>query len=126
LDRGKARVKRAMANVTNSTVVTAWNNGKHKASGAGYGLKVEAVDRDRLFRRNWRHAVLELDGVPEPIAVNVAKRSFWTPICRELIKKEIGHWLRQNGWAPWSKGQPPRFLLVNVGGNRFRVSHIEE
>lgn len=32
-------------------IVPAWNNDKYHLSGAGYGLKLEAEDRDRYFRK---------------------------------------------------------------------------
>jgi hypothetical protein len=64
--------------------VTAWNNGAHHASGAGYGLKVKAADGDAYFRRHWRTATIELPNGVCP-GVNIDKDSFWSPSCRELI-----------------------------------------
>ncbi len=43
-------------------IVTAWNNGRHHASGAGYGLKVAIADRDRYFDPEVASVVLELKG----------------------------------------------------------------
>ena len=41
-------------------IVTAWNNGKHHESGAGYGFKLNATDRDREIDRSWKSVVVEL------------------------------------------------------------------
>lgn len=73
--------------------VIAWNNGKHHTTGAGYGLKISIRDRDRYFRREWQSVFVMLEGQAEPIEVNVAKSSFWSPVCRELIHAEIGGWM---------------------------------
>lgn len=102
-------------------IVTAWNNGKHNKSGAGYGLKLEASDRDKYFSKDWAFIILELDKNPQSINVNINKPSFWGPNCRELIKKEIGIWLQSNGLAPWPKGKPPKLSLVNISTNIFHV-----
>jgi hypothetical protein len=58
---------------------TAWNNGKKHPSGAGYGFKIGAGDRDRTFMPEWRQITIEL---PTPsrvviVKVNVDKESFW-------------------------------------------------
>ena len=44
---------------------TAWNNGSHHASGAGYGLRVSGEDRDRYSDRDWSEVVFDLDGEVE-------------------------------------------------------------
>lgn len=100
---------------------TAWNNGKHHASGAGYGLKVAIPDRDRFFDPERGRVILELDGWDTPVTVNIAKNSFWGPDCRELIQQEIGRWLRQNGLVPWPKGQPPKLRMEPLARDRFAV-----
>jgi hypothetical protein len=51
---------------------TAWNSGKHHASGAGYGLKISVADRDRYFRREWGTVQLHI-GPAAPIVVNTAR-----------------------------------------------------
>lgn len=101
-------------------IVTAWNNGSFHTSGAGYGLKIDITDRDRFFNREWESVMLELEG-EAPIRVNIKKASFWGKTCHELIKKEIGLWLLKNRKAPWPKGQPPKFFLEPIEGNRFMV-----
>ena len=57
-------------------IVTAWNNSKHHANGAGYGLKLDSGDRDRFIQKAWNSLVLELDGHSTPVTINIAKRSF--------------------------------------------------
>ncbi len=91
--------------------VTAWNNGSPTISGAGYGVKIAATDRDRHFRRDWKAVVLYLEGETQPVSINVEKKSFWSTSCRELISAEIGRWLIKNDLAPWPKGYPPELEL---------------
>ncbi len=102
-------------------IVTAWNNGRHHASGAGYGLKVAIADRDRCFDPGAAVVVLELEGWDVPVTVNTAKASFWGPTCRELIDRAIGRWLRRQGLAPWPEGRPPQLRLEPLAPNRFAV-----
>lgn len=101
--------------------VTAWNNGSHHASGAGYGVKIALADRDQFFRREWGTVLLELEGETQPIACNIDKDTFWGPKCRELISSGIGQWLRKNGLALWKGGCPPKLNLIPVAGNKFRL-----
>lgn len=102
-------------------IVTAWNNGQHHPSGAGYGLKVNTKDRDKYFRKDWRDVTLELAGRDKGVVVNIAKPSFWGLACSELISKQIGLWLIENGKAPWLKGHPPKMRMEYKGNNRFKV-----
>lgn len=99
--------------------ITAWNNGKHLPSGAGYGLKVAIEDRDRWFDQRWVNIWLRLEGESKSFTVNVAKPSFWTDTCHELIHKNIGKWLIKNHLAPWPKGKPPKLELEHVKDNHF-------
>jgi hypothetical protein len=101
-------------------IVTAWKNGTPSLSGAGYGVKLDADDRDRFFQRDWETIELEFEGYPHVVKVNVAKQSFWNSTCRELIHSEIGRWLIDNGLDSWQMRQPPRLSLRFIGGNRFR------
>lgn len=105
---------------------TAWNNGTHLKSGAGYGFKVPIPDRDRFFERRWRSVILELPAVTghTETEVNVAKASFWSDSCHELISRDIGKWLRANGLATWRLSQPPKVRVELVGERRFRVKRI--
>ena len=91
--------------------VTAWNNGQHHCSGAGYGIKISISDRNAYFKKSWQTVLVTLPN-GEEIEVNTNKKSFWDKTCRELIHKEIGKWLRDSGNAPWRRGCPPRFELL--------------
>jgi hypothetical protein len=84
---------------------TGWNNGKKHSTGAGYGFKINRVERDRNFKPEWRRITIEL---PTPsgtitVEVDVHKQSFWGN-CRELISEDIGRWMLGRGYAPWTKG----------------------
>jgi hypothetical protein len=101
--------------------VTAWNNGRHHPTGAGYGFKIGAKDRDEHFQRSWTNVLVSLPDLTQEVEVNVAKDSFWSATCRELISREFGCWLIRYGYAPWSSGSPPKFQLIPIDGNRFRI-----
>lgn len=103
-------------------IVTAWNNGQYKETGAGYGVKLNAADRDKCFSKDWDKITLYMEGRDDSIEVNVNKPSFWGPVCRELIHKEIGRWLQNNDLAPWEKGNPPKMKMEQVKENVFRLS----
>ena len=102
-------------------IATAWRNGSESDTGAGYGLKLSLADRERYFRREWGTVSLELEGWPEAVRANIAKSSFWTSTCGELISADIGRWLLANRLAPWAKRQPPKVELRAIGERRFRV-----
>ena len=102
-------------------IVTAWKNGTPSKTGTGYGVKLNAEDRDRYFRRDWETIELELEGYANVVKVNVAKHSFWNSTCRELIHSEIGRWLMDHGMDSWQMRQPPKLSLKFIGGNRFRL-----
>jgi len=112
------------SNASAMLIWTAWNNGSHLPSGAGYGLKVPIVDRDAHFDRAWTSVTLELLGpaTTSEVELNIAKPSFWNETCHELISQEIGRWLRSTGLAPWPPGQPPKINVEVVGERRFRVT----
>jgi hypothetical protein len=97
---------------------SAWNNGAHHASGAGYGLKVTPGDRDRHFRPEWRQIELAVPG--EGTATVPLSESFWRR-CTELRSAAVGRWLRRTGQAPWEDGAPPQFELVPLHGATFAV-----
>jgi hypothetical protein len=102
-----------------------WNNGEHHSTGAGYGLKVTVADRDRHFKRTWRTVSIELprgNGFTV-VDANVAKESFWGPKCRELISRDIGRWMLDEGYAPWPDNMPPKFEVELSGDRRFRVKN---
>ena len=102
---------------------TAWNNGKHHPSGAGYGLKVDPKDRDQHFSGNWDCVLIDLPRGTTLVTVraNIVKNSFWGPQCTELISQPVGRWLLDDGNAPWPAGAPPKFEIQNAGNRRFVV-----
>lgn len=53
-------------------IVTVWTNGN-----SGLGLKISAQDRDAYFKKEWACVILELEGLPYPVDVEVSNRSFW-------------------------------------------------
>ena len=98
---------------------TAWSNGSPTPSGAGYGLKIIQVDRDRFFSRAWTEVVVELpDGTSTSIHLS---ESFWRR-CSELRSAAVGRWLMNARLAPWPRGEPPCLTLMPIAGNRFKVS----
>jgi hypothetical protein len=105
-------------------IATAWNNGKHHNNGSGYGLKINALDRDSNFKRSWGSVLLELEGEKELVEVNIDKESFWNDTCRELISIRIGKWLISNNKAPWMKGKPPKVEITLKSDNVFIVTII--
>jgi hypothetical protein len=104
-------------------IVTAWNNGSHHQSGAGYGVKLDAKDRDQFFQLEWKTINLELEGSQELVEVNIDKKSFWGDTCRELINIEIGRWLIDHKLAPWPKNNPPKLRLQHVSDNHFLLTN---
>ena len=105
-------------------VVTAWNNGKYFPDGTGYGLRINIQDRDKFINRSWEYLLVDLEGKEKPISLNIQKKGLWNGSCRELISKEIGVWLLKKKFAPWKKGNPPKFNLVSVESNHFRLENL--
>jgi hypothetical protein len=100
-------------------IVTAWNNG-----GASYGIKVKANDRNMFFKREWKTVTLEFENFPVQAKANISKKSFWSPVCRELIKNEIGKWMQANGFVSWPKGNPPKLWLEPLSNQRFLLRRL--
>lgn len=93
---------------------TAWNNGAHHDTGAGYGFKIAVADRNRYFERHWDTIIVELPqkrDAPLAVEANIAKNSFWSEECGEVVHQDIGRWLRDHNYAPWESNRPPRFLV---------------
>ena len=103
-------------------IVKAWNNGQHRETGAGYGVKLNSADRGRYFQRAWKSVTLEIAGRGDPVVIrSVGSPSFWGS-CSELRHRAIGKWLREQGMAPWSKGMPPTLKLEHIEDNRFSLT----
>ena len=107
--------------MSESFTVTAWNNGDHSKTGSGYGLKISIDDRDNYFKKSAKSVVLHLSGKSGTISVNTDKPSFWSPLCRELVSKDIGAWLIANKMGKWARGSPPKLTMVSLGNNVFRL-----
>jgi len=102
-------------------VVTAWNNGAHSRNGSGYGFRVHPADRDVNFQKEWTAIVIEIEGQGEPVEVALDADGLWAETPGAIQCAALGRWLRQNGLAPWGRGNPPVFLLEPLGENRFRA-----
>jgi hypothetical protein len=103
-----------------TVTVTAWNNGQHKQTGAGYGLRLDPADRDRVFQRPWPEVALDLPNGARGLRIKLSP-SFWRD-CPELRSAEIGRWLIASGYRRWPRGNPPAFTLNHIRGRQFRVS----
>jgi hypothetical protein len=102
-------------------IVSVWNNGKHYFTGAGYGIKIKAKDRDVRFDKRWKHIFLILEGKYNEVQINIDKKSFWDSVCKELCHKEIGLWIRKNFKVPWEKGKPYKLIMEYIRHNRFKL-----
>ena len=99
--------------------VIAWNNGDYSPTGAGYGLRLDPSDRDRIFDRSWKEVKLDVPTGAKSVAIKLAP-SFWRD-CPEVRNREIGKWLIASGHARWPRGSPPAFELVRLKENHFRL-----
>ena len=98
--------------------VTAWSNGRPLTTGAGYGIRLSAGDRDLFFEPHWSDVSVDVaDG--EAVLVPLS-RSFWRS-CPELRSAAIGQWLLRNGLAPWPRGAPPALVLSPAGTRPFHL-----
>lgn len=99
-------------------IVSGWSNGSpNNETGAGYGIRISKEDRDEYFNRDWEFVEIELD---DDIVKVRLSNSFWKG-CTELRSSKIGKWMLEKGFAPWPKGNPPKFELVQVSGKRFKL-----
>lgn len=94
---------------------SAWNNG-----GNTYGIRVGAANRDAHFERAWTEIEVEIDGQFHRFDLTP---NFWTtcPEFRDSGGTVIRDWLRRHHTTDWPSGDPPRFELLPLGGNRFRL-----
>lgn len=105
-------------------IVTAWNNGAHSRKGIGYGIRISDEERDEFFQKNWDVVLLELQGQEDAVEVMIDKDTFWGAHGKELISIEIGRWMRSQGIAPWSRGNPPKLIMEPIEANRFRLEKM--
>jgi len=98
--------------------VTAWSNGRPLRTGAGYGIRLSASDRDRYFDPGWPDVLVDVAS-GEPVLMPISS-SFWRS-CRELRSAAIGQCLLRSELAPWAPGHPPSLVLSPAGTRRFRL-----
>ena len=98
-------------------IATVWTNGNTEL-----GVKISAKDRDQFFKKEWSYVILELEGLPYPVDVNVRKQSFWRWPYAVLTHLELGDWLTGNGLSHWPPRKPPKLTLEPIGPRRFRLS----
>ena len=97
-------------------IATVWTNGSSEL-----GLKISAQDRDQFFKKEWAYVILELEGVPYPVDVDVSKPSFWRWQYAQLVNRDLGDWLTANGLSHWPPRKPPKLTLEPTGIQRFRL-----
>jgi hypothetical protein len=98
-----------------------WYTGpRNYNTGAGFGISISKIDRDKLFAKEWKFVILKLDGFRKEIRINIDKPSFWNE-CPELIKAEIGVWFKENGVMNWPKYHPPQVEIEQIKNNYFKV-----
>ena len=68
--------------------VVGWSNGSpNNQTGAGYGIRISRLDRERYFDPDWEKVIVDIDG-QEEIAVSLSP-SLWRS-CIELRSPRIG------------------------------------
>lgn len=91
-------------------LVIGWSNGSpNNRTGAGYGVRILRVDRDRHFDRTWSSVAIEIEKVGTA-QVNLSA-SFWRG-CIELRSARIGKWMLDEDIAPWPYGKPPGIVVM--------------
>jgi hypothetical protein len=94
---------------------TAWSNG----SGT-YGIRVGLRNRDRYFSPSWTEIEVEMDGEAQRFGLT---DGFWNkcPEFRDSGRNIIREWLRRHHALEWPTRRPPRFQLIPLGEDRFRL-----
>jgi hypothetical protein len=99
--------------------VSSWNDGKHDTRGNGYGIRVGK--RNRYLFENITEFELSIEGNN---SFNVSlSPGFWRN-CPEFRNSNIGKWMHENNFAPWSKGDNPKFTLTKISGEKFRLDRF--
>ena len=100
--------------------VSSWNDGKHDSRGKGYGIRVGKNNRF-LFDKNWKRIELSVEG-KDFFEVSITS-GFWRN-CPEFRDERIGRWFYENNFAPWNKGETPKFSLTKINERKFRLDKI--
>ena len=90
----------------------AWNDG-----GSTYGISVGPKNRDEFFDKSWTEIEVEID---DEVHLLPLSKGFWKD-CPEFRSPIIREWLRRHGLTEWPNGHPPRFELIPLNANRFRL-----
>jgi hypothetical protein len=94
---------------------SAWNDG-----GNTYGIRVGFVNRSTYFDSTWSAVEVEIDQTWHTFALT---KGFWNkcPEFRDRGTPVIRNWLSRHYSLIWLRGNPPRFELLSLGENRFRL-----
>jgi hypothetical protein len=108
-------MSRSFADGETIVQVSAWNNGA-----STFGIRVGIPNRDAYFDQTWTEIEVEIDGQAHQFALTP---EFWSqcPEFRDRGSPVIREWLRLHHTLVWPSGHPPRFELVSLDGNRFRL-----
>jgi hypothetical protein len=95
--------------------VSAWSNGSRPC-----GIRVGIPNRDQSFERSWETIEVNIDGQFHQFPLT---EGFWRncPEFRDSGDSIIHDWLHRHGNDEWPKGDPPKFKLTKIGGNRFQL-----
>ncbi len=112
--------------MSEAIVVTAWKGGAQKGERNWhkfrYGIRIRKRDRDYLFDRRWTYVDIIVED-KYSIKVKITD-SFWRN-CSELRHGFFKEYFIEKGYIPWPKGRPPKFLLVHIGRNVFKLYPLD-
>ena len=91
-------------------IVSAWQGGT-------YGIRVGKENAQKWFQKDWTNIEVEIDGRKYKFDLSPA---FWTT-CPVFTGGPIPRWLEMHGHLSWPKRNPPKFELIVIEGNRFRL-----
>lgn len=107
--------------------VSAWWGGRKKGQreGGSYGVRLSKADRNKHFcwiSQKWDHVLITLPNgcVAKAKIGKKNKPKFWEN-CPELVCSVIRDWLGETGRLSWSRDDPPKFDLIHVEDNKFRL-----
>ena len=91
-------------------IVSAWLGGT-------YGIRVGKENAQKWFSKEWANIEVEIDGHFHTFSLTP---TFWTT-CPEFRGGIIHRWLEKQGLLSWPKRNPPKFELIPLDGNKFRL-----